>query len=119
MVRQRGAGLMASNASASAAASAPPAAKKKPDAGAASPVEAKRRLSFKEKHALETLPKRMDELRAAMARLQVTLADHELYNRQPAQFASASAAFAKAEADLAQAEEEWLALEILREEIEG
>jgi len=114
MVRQRGAGLTPSNAQANA-----PAAKKKQDAEPASTAEVKRRLSFKEKHALETLPKRMDELRAAMARLQIILADHELYNREPAKFASASAAFAKAEADLAQAEEEWLALEILREDIEG
>jgi ATP-binding cassette subfamily F protein uup len=61
----------------------------------------------------------MDELRALQARLQIVLADHELYNREPVKFAAASEAFAKAEADLAQAEEEWLALEILREEIEG
>jgi ATP-binding cassette subfamily F protein uup len=34
-------------------------------------------------------------------------------------FAAASAAFAKAEAELAAAEEDWLVLEIRREEIEG
>jgi ATP-binding cassette subfamily F protein uup len=114
MVRQRGAGVEASGALVQ------PAEKKKRDAVSPPPaMEAKRRLSFKEKHALETLPKRMDELRAVMTRLQALLADHELYNREPAKFASASAAFAKAEAELAQAEEDWLALEILREEIEG
>jgi ABC transport system ATP-binding/permease protein len=113
MVRQRGAGVETKGAAAE------PAEKKKRDAAQASAPEAKKKLSFKEKHALESLPKRMEELRALQARLQIVLADHELYNREPAKFAAASSAFAKAEADLAQAEEEWLALEILREEIEG
>jgi ATP-binding cassette subfamily F protein uup len=114
MVRQRGTGVEAANTP------SPPAEKKKRDGVVpTSATETKRRLSFKEKHALETLPKRMDELRAVMARLQVLLGDHELYNREPAKFTAASAAFAKAEADLNQAEEEWLELEILREEIEG
>ncbi|WP_020173320.1 ABC-F family ATP-binding cassette domain-containing protein [Methyloferula stellata] len=114
MVRQRGAGVEAAGSSA-------PTEKKKREVAAvpAGAPEAKKKLSFKEKHALETLPKRMEELRVLQARLQTVLADHELYNRDPAKFAAASAAFAKAEADLAQAEEEWLALEILREEIEG
>ncbi len=112
MVRQRGAGVEATSSSA-------PAEKKKREVAPPATAEAKKKLSFKEKHALETLPKRMEELRQLQARLQTVLADHELYNRDPAKFAAASAAFAKAEADLVQAEEEWLALEILREEIEG
>jgi ATP-binding cassette subfamily F protein uup len=113
MVRQRGAGVEAKGTAAE------PGEKKKRDAAQAFVPEAKKKLSFKEKHALEALPKRMDELRGVMARLQIVLADSELYRREPAKFSAASSAFAKAEADLAQAEEEWLALEILREEFEG
>jgi len=113
MVRQRGAGVEAVSGS------PPPAEKKKRDAAQAPVAESKRRLSFKEKHALQTLPKRMEELRQSMTRLQAILADGELYNREPVKFAAASDAFAKAEAELNQAEEQWLELEILREEIEG
>jgi ATP-binding cassette subfamily F protein uup len=80
---------------------------------------AKPRLSFKEKHALENLPKRMDELRAVMGKLQVQLDDAGLYVRDPAKFAAVSEAFAKAEAELQAAEEDWLELEIRREEIGG
>ncbi|MBV9704585.1 MAG: hypothetical protein JO163_17800, partial [Methylobacteriaceae bacterium] len=47
------------------------------------------------------------------------LDDPTLYGRDPAAFAKASAAFAAAQAELAQAEDQWLTLELLREEIEG
>ncbi|ACB94322.1 ABC-F family ATP-binding cassette domain-containing protein [Beijerinckia indica] len=79
----------------------------------------KRRLSFKEKHALETLPARIDELRALKDKLQKILDDQDLYHREPTKFTQASEAFAKADAALNAAEEEWLELEILREEIGG
>jgi ATP-binding cassette subfamily F protein uup len=112
MVRQRGSGVESTGAYA-------PAPDKKKREGLPSIAEAKRKLSFKEKHALETLPKQMEKYQALMARMQAVLADGDLYHREPKKFAEASAAFAKAEADLAKAEEDWLALEILREEIEG
>ncbi|WP_034993442.1 ABC-F family ATP-binding cassette domain-containing protein [Beijerinckia mobilis] len=79
----------------------------------------KRRLSFKEKHALETLPKKIEELRSVKDKLQKMLDDQDLYQREPEKFAKASEAFAKADAALSSAEEEWLELEILREEIGG
>jgi ATP-binding cassette subfamily F protein uup len=78
-----------------------------------------RRLSFNEKHALEKLPAQMEQLRAQKKKLQALLADARLYSKDPTRFAEASAAFTKAEADLAGAEERWLELEILREEVEG
>ncbi|WP_026608432.1 ABC-F family ATP-binding cassette domain-containing protein [Methylocapsa acidiphila] len=116
MVAQRGAGVSAApianvSRGEKPKAEAPARAEKKPPA--------KPRLSFKEKHALETLPKRMEELRATMAKLQAALDDPGLYARDPAKFSAASAAFAKAEAELQAAEEEWLELEIRREEIGG
>ncbi|MDF2115748.1 ABC-F family ATP-binding cassette domain-containing protein [Roseiarcaceae bacterium H3SJ34-1] len=79
----------------------------------------KKKLSFKQKHALETLPKRMEELQATQAKLQKDLDDPSLYARDPKRFAELSQAFAKAADKLAKAEEEWLELEMLREEVEG
>ena len=77
------------------------------------------KLSFKQKHALETLPGRMDEMRALAARVRKELEDPKLYARDPARFAKLSDALTKTERSLAAAEEEWLELEMLREEIEG
>jgi ATP-binding cassette subfamily F protein uup len=76
-----------------------------------------KRLSFKDKHALETLPKRIATLEAEIAKLQTTLDDAELYSRDPAAFEKAVAAIGKAETDRAAAEDEWLALELKREEL--
>ncbi|EJW13430.1 ABC transporter, ATP-binding protein [Rhodovulum sp. PH10] len=83
------------------------------------PKAAKRRLGFNEKHALETLPKRMAELQKKIAALHEKLADPSLYSRDRAAFDEISADAASAETELATAEERWLELEILREEIEG
>jgi ATP-binding cassette subfamily F protein uup len=79
----------------------------------------KRRLSFKEKHALETLPADMEKLRAAIMAAQKKLADPALFTRDPKAFATASASLAESEAKLSEAEDEWLRLEMLREEIEA
>ena len=58
-------------------------------------------------------------MRALAARIRVELEDPKLYTRDPARFAKLSEALAKSERSLAAAEEEWLELELLREEIEG
>jgi ATP-binding cassette subfamily F protein uup len=79
----------------------------------------KPRLSFKEQHALTTLPARMAELRGKIEKLKQLLEDPELYARDPAKFSRASVVLAETETELARAEEEWLELEIRREEIEG
>jgi hypothetical protein len=47
------------------------------------------------------------------------LADPDLYARDRARFEAASSAFAAAREELTAAEEQWLALEMRREEIEG
>jgi ATP-binding cassette subfamily F protein uup len=54
-----------------------------------------------------------------MARIDAALGDPALYTRDPARFAALTAAAGKAQAALAAAEEEWLRLEMLREELEG
>ena len=78
-----------------------------------------KKLSFKDKHALETLPQEMERLRTARDRARKKLDDPALYARDPGAFAAASDALTKAEAALAEAEDRWLELEMLREEIEG
>jgi ATP-binding cassette subfamily F protein uup len=90
-------------------------AREKPEAAAAP----KRRLSFNEKHALETLPTRIAALEVEIAKLSKAIADPDLYVRDRAAFDQASAALGKAQADLARAEDEWLRLEELREQVEA
>jgi ATP-binding cassette subfamily F protein uup len=79
----------------------------------------KRKLSFHEKHALETLPKTIADLQATIGTLQERLADPALYARDRKAFDQSSQALVAAQHELAAAEEKWLELEILREEIEG
>ena len=79
----------------------------------------KRKLSFQEKHALETLPVTMGKLTAVIAKLHQKLADPDLYARDSKAFGEASALLAKAQAEFSAQEEKWLELEILREELEG
>jgi ATP-binding cassette subfamily F protein uup len=79
----------------------------------------KRKLSFHEKHALETLPSRIESLQAEVHRLSLRLGDPELFGSDPAAFEQAASDLGHAEAKLAAAEEEWLRLELLRESVEG
>jgi ATP-binding cassette subfamily F protein uup len=90
--------------------SAPPAPEPKPG---------KRRLSFHEKHALETLPREIAMLQGRIAQLQQRLDDPNLYARDREAFTEVSNSLAATQLELASAEEKWLKLEILREEIEG
>ncbi len=79
----------------------------------------RRKLSFNDKHALETLPKTMDKLHKEIAALQATLADAGLYTKDPKTFETATSRLGAAETELATAEERWLELELLREELES
>ena len=81
--------------------------------------QAARKMSYKDKHALETLPARMEALQAEIARHRAALADPDLYGRDPGRFGRVGAALGAAEAALAEAEERWLTLELLREELGG
>jgi ATP-binding cassette subfamily F protein uup len=78
----------------------------------------KRKLSYNEKYALENLPTQMAALEAQMKTLQSKLDDPQLYARDRRAFDDATAKFAAAQAELHAAEEKWLSLEMLREEIE-
>ncbi|MBE7734023.1 ABC-F family ATP-binding cassette domain-containing protein [Devosia faecipullorum] len=113
MVAQRGEGVAARTLD-------KPAKPEKPKAEAvAAAPSAKRKLSFKEKHALETLPKDIDRLDAEIRTLNATLSDPAFYTKDPTGFAAKSKALEAAETKKAAAEEQWLELEMLREELEG
>ena len=112
MVAQRGEGVTA-KAVAKGEAKAP---REKSEAPASAP---KSRLTFRDKHALETLPARIAKLEGDIAKLSKTIADPNLYAKDRAAFDRASAALGKAQAELAQAEDDWLRLEELREQVEA
>ena len=75
------------------------------------------KLSYKQQRALETLPREMADLEGEIARLKETLADTGLYARDPDRFNAAAGRLAEAEAGLAAREEQWLELELLREDL--
>ncbi len=81
-------------------------------------AQQKRKLSFKDKHALETLPGEITILEAQIAKLQEQLADAGLYARDPKEFAMLSAGLADAQKALSEKEDRWITLEMLRAEIE-
>ena len=116
LITQRGHGVQA-KAFAKAKGEAAPAVPKGSSAPAVTPK--KPRLTFQEQHALKSLPGTMDKLRAEIEKLATQMADPDLYARNPAKFERTSAALAKVQADLDAAEEEWLRLEILKEEAGG
>ncbi len=72
------------------------------------PEGAVRRLTFNDKHALETLPARMTALEKEIAALHAVLADSRLYARDPKGFADASTSLQAAQSELALSEERWL-----------
>jgi ABC transport system ATP-binding/permease protein len=78
-----------------------------------------RRMTFKDRHALAMLPTEIATLQAEVGDLNSRLADPDLYARDPARFGAITKALGVAQAALVAAEERWLALEMLREEIEG
>ncbi|MGZ3411878.1 MAG: ABC-F family ATP-binding cassette domain-containing protein [Xanthobacteraceae bacterium] len=90
-----------------------------PKTSQTAPKSERRRLTFNDKYALESLPKRIAQLQGELKKLQRTLDDPGLYARDREKFSRTSQAAAAAQAELAAAEEKWLQLEIRREEIEG
>jgi len=91
----------------------------KPKEAAPVPAEpaAKRRLTFKDKHALETLPATIARLQQQAGALQVQLEDPQFYARDRAGFEKVTAQLGEIQQRIAAAEEQWLQLEILREEL--
>ena len=95
---------------------APVAARAKAEA---QPRASTKRMTFKDRHALETLPARIAALETDVTKLTAVLDDPDLYTRNPARFAETTASLEAARNALAAAEEQWLELEMRREELEG
>ncbi|HXT08510.1 MAG TPA: ATP-binding cassette domain-containing protein [Roseiarcus sp.] len=102
--RQRGSGVVA-------AAGRPVEAAPKAERAAA----VKRKLSFRDQRALDMLPGRIGGLRARLGELETEMG----VGGAAARIQALSAQYAAAKAEMETAEEEWLRLEMLKEEMEG
>ena len=114
MLAQRGAKAFGRRGGEARKAGAPAAGK--PAMGTKEPAK---KLSYKQKFALENLPKKMEAASAEIGRLEAKLSDPTLYAKEPAAYQKLAAALDAERAKLSALEEEWLELEMLREEIEG
>jgi ATP-binding cassette subfamily F protein uup len=114
MLAQRGKGVEAKKAEVRKAESKGPTAEAARESAA--PL---RKLSFKDRHRLETLPGLLDAMARDIAKLEAALAEPGLYARDRARYEKASAMLSDLQAKRAAGEEEWLGLEMLREELEG
>jgi ABC transport system ATP-binding/permease protein len=81
--------------------------------------EGRRKLSYKDQRDYDLLPKRVEELEAAIARDEAALADPDLYTRDPKRFAALTAAIDSARAEKDAAELRWLELAEMVEDIGG
>jgi len=102
------------------------ARKTKPDVKAKSDTlktpsvpKVKRKLSFHEKYALDNLPSKIEKLKLELVKLEVDLADPSLFVRDAGKFEKISLRHKSAADELSASEDQWLELEMLREELEG
>jgi ATP-binding cassette subfamily F protein uup len=118
MLTQRGGKTLASKAARKGEKMSQPS-QENGQASASPAAKPKRKLSFNEKHALETLPGKIAKLEKDIGDLQKRLEDPALYAKDRDAFEKTSDALVKAQNDLSEAESRWLELEMLREEIAG
>ncbi len=95
------------------------AEKPKAQETAAAPSASKVKLSYKQKFALENLPKEMAKAEAEIGKREEKMADPNLFTKDPATFNRLASEMEKLRESLTKMEEEWLELEMLREELEG
>ncbi|OLP42712.1 ABC-F family ATP-binding cassette domain-containing protein [Rhizobium oryziradicis] len=79
----------------------------------------KGKLSFKQKFALENLPKEMEKAQGQIDANEAKMADPNLFTKDAATFNKLAVETEKLRDSIARMEEEWLELEMLREELEG
>ncbi len=113
MVAQRGHGVVALRAGRALSKRASRGAAAKP-----APAQ-RRRLSPTDQHVLKTAPKRIAALNDEIARLEPSAGRRGSLCARPRRVRGGERRPGKAQADLAAAEEAWLRVELLREEIEG
>jgi ATP-binding cassette subfamily F protein uup len=112
MLVQRGVGVQAR------ATAPPPATDRSARSATASGSELQRKLSFKDRHALETLPGLIAAMERDIAKLTAVLAEPDLYARDRSRHDKAATMLAELQSKRAASEDEWLRLEMLREELE-
>lgn len=83
------------------------------------PSQSAPKLSYKHKFRLEKLPKEIANFEDLIQELEQEMANPDLYTRDPRAFAKINDALQKTRSALNAAEEEWLELEMLREEAEN
>lgn len=113
MVAQRGRGVDAKQAAGAGA------KKEREETARPSAPQPKKKLSFKDQHALDTLPATIAKLEAEIATLEAKLADAGLYARDPKAFETATATLGAKDRERSEAEDRWLELEMMREELAG
>lgn len=77
------------------------------------------KLSYKQKFALENLPKEMEKIEKDIAAREAKMADPNLFTKDPTSFNRIAAELEGLRNKLTAMEEEWLELEMLREQLEG
>ena len=92
-------------------------ARSKPDDKPQAAKTSKAKLSYKEEHALKTLPDEIAKLERDMEKLNTALSDPDLYSRDPAMFEKYSKALEGRQALLDKAETRWLELEELKQSL--
>jgi len=75
-------------------------------------------MSFKDKHALETLPKKIEEARSKINSIKTKLAFPDFYLKDPEGFEGLAKSLSLKESKLSRLEDQWLKLELEREELE-
>ncbi len=96
-----------------------PTVQAKSKSQATPPRATAKRMTFKDRHALETLPARIAMLLAEVEKLTAVLDDPDLYANNPKRFTEMTATLQASRHALETAEEQWLELEMRREELDG
>jgi ATP-binding cassette subfamily F protein uup len=116
MLSQRGEGVTARKVEKAA----PKKTKEEPAPTEKTPKPAsKSKLSFTQQHLLKTLPQTIEALESKLGQLQQEMNDPALYTKNPDKFAKLSAQITELTAEKDSAEEQWLELEMLKEEMES
>ncbi|GJM02139.1 MAG: ATP-binding protein [Rhodomicrobium sp.] len=82
-------------------------------------LAAQGRLTYKDKYALDNLPKQIEEIEGRISDFEAELADPELFQKNPDKFNEISQGLGELLGQKDTLEEQWLELEMKREELEG
>ena len=78
----------------------------------------KKKLSFKDQHALDTLPAEVESLSMQISELEAQISDPQLYSKDPSAFSRISDQLTEMRSSLEEKELRWLELEEMRESLE-